>query len=878
MEVLSEIIEWASTLPLWQQQAVLKVLEGNLDENAIKHLADLCLEESSDPDAVKARIGDPLKDYKFADTEDGAAKVVINSIRETKNINAIKDGSAIDFAPKGLTIIYGNNAVGKSGYSRIFKAACMCRDSEEVHGHIGRAEATEPSAVITFSDNDAPAEYAWNKNEDPNGQLKTVHVFDTRTARIYLSEENDVKYVPAGLDIFITLAKIFGQVRGQLEERIGNYNASAIDFEPLFSDYFGTEVYSLIADLTQPDFETKLNRLAAISQDEETRITTLKKEIKEKDSNNPVKRNQLQGQKHQRFVRVFNHMSALRRKLQDASLEPVHIAKTAMLDAQLVAEKAKQTNFNDDNFLPGTGGAAWKVLWRAAADFSSQAAYHGHDFPATDSDSKCVLCQQPLVESGQKNLRSFHQFVNDHSQETARKMRVAYEHGLAEFNNLQPMDEETRQNVFAELAADEYIEVNEIETLLVSLNAEYAKLGAALADENLRDKPAVEPLALAALSHFRQFLVDMDAEIQAFDASKYNIALQSLKTELNELEARELLKKNAELIRKELKNQELKRFVNKALSATATTALSRKSGELNNKYIVERLRDIFSDEVKAIFRDGLVVELQKAHVDHGVTYHEIVLSTGTAPSGADLNPEDVMSESEQKVISIAGFFAELSMAPHKSAVVFDDPVTSLDDLNVTRIARRMATEAGVRQVIVFTHNVFFTSELIAAAEKAGVPWVPRTVSKALHTGNVSDELPWHVLSVKKRLGWLRNKQQELTAMYNRDEVDPYEQGVKSFYQRLRDSWERAVEETLFNDVVKRYKRNIETNRLRDVKIEVADIQTIDDNMTHCSNFCHDQPAEANGVALPKPAQLLEDLEKLADWEKEVIQRRKAKTS
>lgn len=41
-----------------------------------------------------------------------------------------------------------------------------------------------------------------------------------------------------------------------------------------------------------------------------------------------------------------------------------------------------------------------------------------------------------------------------------------------------------------------------------------------------------------------------------------------------------------------------------------------------------------------------------------------------------------MSEEEQRGVALAGFFAELSITPTTSAIVFDDPVTSLDHLNV----------------------------------------------------------------------------------------------------------------------------------------------------------------------------------------------------
>jgi transposase-like protein len=56
----------------------------------------------------------------------------------------------------------------------------------------------------------------------------------------------------------------------------------------------------------------------------------------------------------------------------------------------------------------------------------------------------------------------------------------------------------------------------------------------------------------------------------------------------------------------------------------------------------------------------------------GVLYHKLVLARA---SGVEL--PRVVSEGEQRCLAIAAFFAELSTADDPSAIVFDDPVSSL---------------------------------------------------------------------------------------------------------------------------------------------------------------------------------------------------------
>ena len=108
-------------------------------------------------------------------------------------------------------------------------------------------------------------------------------------------------------------------------------------------------------------------------------------------------------------------------------------------------------------------------------------------------------------------------------------------------------------------------------------------------------------------------------------------------------------------------------------------------------------------------------ELEEAGGKKGVLYHQLVLKR--AP-GVEL--PNVVSEGEQRCLAIASFFAELSTADDRSAIVFDDPVSSLDYRWREGVARRLVEEAKTRQVIVFTHDVVFLLRLKELAEEEEV--------------------------------------------------------------------------------------------------------------------------------------------------------------
>jgi hypothetical protein len=81
-------------------------------------------------------------------------------------------------------------------------------------------------------------------------------------------------------------------------------------------------------------------------------------------------------------------------------------------------------------------------------------------------------------------------------------------------------------------------------------------------------------------------------------------------------------------------------------------------------------------------------------------------------------PSKVLSEGEQKVLALADFLAEARLAGITAPVIFDDPVSSLDHRRVREVAERVVRLAEDNQVIVFTHDILFTTTLLALSEKS----------------------------------------------------------------------------------------------------------------------------------------------------------------
>ena len=205
-------------------------------------------------------------------------------------------------------------------------------------------------------------------------------------------------------------------------------------------------------------------------------------------------------------------------------------------------------------------------------------------------------------------------------------------------------------------------------------------------------------------------------------------------------------------------------------------------------------------------------------------------------------------------------------------LVFDAPVSSLDHKCRERVARRLAQEAAKRQVIMLTHDIYFLSLLVEEAQKAGVPIETQSIIRRPEGFGVYDpDLPFEGMNTKARVGHLRNMQQGINKVFQSNDELEHRKLTAEAFRYLRTAWERAVEEILLRNVVLRFRKGIETQRLAGVLVDDADYATVERWMARCSNYAHDQ-ALLGGVEVPDPDELLADINALETWRQEIHER------
>lgn len=236
----------------------------------------------------------------------------------------------------------------------------------------------------------------------------------------------------------------------------------------------------------------------------------------------------------------------------------------------------------------------------------------------------------------------------------------------------------------------------------------------------------------------------------------------------------------------------------------------------------------------------------------------------------------ILSEGEQRVIALAGFFAELTLEPNKNPIVFDDPVTSLDHKFREKIAERISTESLARQVIVFTHDISF---LIYLEEKLSSK--PGSLFSVITIDRVAEKpgfchgiRPWHTMKVQDRIGVLRDELGKLNPVYQSDRKS-YNEPAAIIYGKMRETWEAAIEECLFNKVLRRHSSEIHPLSLREVHLRDEEFYLLMEHFDVCCSWMigHDK-SKTLDCERPAPDEIKNGIDAIETFRKQADVTRK----
>lgn len=859
-EALASILSWSADSPGWQRDVLRRLAtQAALEPAEIDELVNICKGNSS---AV------PLEAGHLRDQNRDQGEVYLRQVHGVRHVNALAPDQRLTLHRVGLTIIYGDNGSGKSGYARILKRACRARTpgrAEEIIPDIYEPAPGTPSATIEYAISGQNRACAWQLGQAADTALSAISVFDSRTANVHVDETNDVAYTPFPLKLLGALAQLCKSVKDKLAAEVTQIKAQTPEAIRTPACSRETAVGHLMTRLAANTDPARVETLAALTQAEQDRLAQLTADL----AGDPARAaRQLAALK----AKVEGHIAQLDRLFASISENAANNLRRLAAEsdaARRAAEAASGALFRDEP-LPQIGSEVWQALWASARAFSDEEAYRDLRFPATDPGSVCVLCQQELTPVAADRLNRFEAFVRDDSQQRAGTARAAYDTVLATF-----------------------------EGDALSL-AELANILATIRDELRQDGVATEvkDAALRALWRHRQIRRHHANPAAVFDAPIAPYARQALADQVTEVEARAnglaaeagsparsaLLAEKAELadrqwlrgisadVLAEISRLEQIARLEAAQRDAATNRITAKSTEIAQALVTDALRAQFAREVANFEIASLAVELRQQNSVQGIPRFKVALTR--KPNAA---VGQVLSEGEHRCVALAAFMAELATTENKSGIVFDDPVSSLDHMHREAVAKRLIAEAAHRQVIVFTHDLAFLFELNRAADDAqpkpqvAISSVSRGTDKA---GFCRSEPPFKARRVSDIAASLTNQLANERYHFEQGSEDEWRRTVKSIAGTLRDTWEIAVEEVV-GYVIRRLSNEVKTPGLvKLTAITVPDCEAMRDGFGRCSELLHSAAAALNRP-LPRPEALSAEIDALSTWANDLRQRQGA---
>ena len=864
MGLLNDILKWTETLPNWQRDAARRLLlnECGLSDADYSDFYALLKKENGIEVHSELSACPLATEHLPAETAVGE-QVVLLALRELENVNRLPSDQTLKFAESGMTVIYGGNGSGKSGYTRVMKRACRARDqSEPIHpnAHDPSATAKIPTAKFDLKVAGGSEEVVWLRDSTSPDRLSKISVFDSRCARSYVTAEKDVAYLPYGLDIVENLAnQVLPKLTAKLDAEIAAIDVDQLPFEHLLGD---TEVGKVIGSLCVDSGAAAITVLGTVSEADTNRANDLERVLKEADPLSKAEELRLSA------TRLKTYGKKLATPLVWVSSEAIEKLQQLVEEktaAELAEAKAADALRAGEELLPGTGGQVWKLLFAAARRYATEVAYPDADFPTSGDGKVCPLCQEELKASGTERIKRFEAYIKNDVVRTANEARKKVDEAK---DNIERAD----LHVYPEEALRDELNVldasvtNAIDAYQTSLDDRRSTILQCFATSKWEDLPM---LMLCPRTKVRQLAAQQLKECRALVRAADEIKRQELAAEHKELIARQSLAKCLTAVLGLVQRMKNKAALEKCRPSLRTRPISDKSKEFASIAVTAELKKSLEREFKALGIGHIQTRLKDRPV-RGKVLHQLVLDL---PSIVKI--DEILSEGEQRAIALGAFLAELELANHSCGIVFDDPVSSLDHKRRGLVARRLAQEAKNRQVIVFTHEVVFLQQLQDESMDGEISIYSLEASGGF-AGKVAEGLPWIHKSFKERLANLDANCRRFERLPWPD--DPTEELASEMirqYSFIRATIERITQDLILNGTVQRFRDYIEVSKLRKVVGLLLEEVT---ELLRLNQRCHDvveahDPSSAKDLPPPTASELRKDLEDLKALIKKINDRR-----
>lgn len=823
---------WANELAPWQRKIIASAVDHSklTDQDVDRIYADFL---GSAPEEASLS-------FTPATANEGPAPLRLEKIDELNGVNALPANCGIDFGPQ-LTVIFGANGTGKSGFSRVLANSCFSRSHGKILPNVYAAQSQPAySAKFHFSlDGQAQQPIVVPQQRDVD-ELRRITIFDAMVARHHISQPTTFEFRPRGFDVFVEMARVYAILAQRLNAEM-EARSHGTNFSPFFIGR-STIVSDAIGSLSADSDLTQLRAFATYGETERARFVQVDQQLIALTLNSPQEILRTLAAEKEDIESLIGKLGALQDAFNQERVAYRNTLVDNLIDAERVAEALGSDAFRRP-FFRAVGTREWENFLRAAHMLSKR---ESDVYPGPDD--RCLLCERPLDEASRDHVAQLLAFIEGDAQ---RRSAAAHEAVDTEVSGLRALE----LNFFLEESRlrsqirrhDTAYEIAVHESCDSFRSARERAIQALVAKTHSTEiADAGEAILL-----LRSLLTNINSDIERLSATDTSVAVASLETERQTLRHREVLSGVIGQIEERVENLKWIRMAETKRSWLNTRSITDKEKQLFGEIVTPSYVEKFREEC-GLLDCSLPVELQMVGRS-GQTRRELVAGGHKA--------DEVLSEGEQRAVALADFLTEIAINPRAAGIVLDDPVTSLDIDRKKLIAERLASEAAQRQVIVFTHDLIFLNQLLSRAQEIGINvcthWIQRDSEG--QPGNVAkDDCPLiekvfrDTRQAKDALARARGLTGSVRA-----------QAIANGMGALRRILEVAVYDHVLKKTVVRWEEQIHVTALRRIKWDPTRIEELCLLYEDISRFidAHSHSDEATG-APPEIQELSKQIDKV----------------
>jgi hypothetical protein len=597
-----------------------------------------------------------------------------------------------------------------------------------------------------------------------------------------------------------------------------------------------TSVYQHIASLSAATDLAHLKTMAVTDPEVNTRIESQRTRVAELESNT-IK---IRIRELQRTEQALSQACEATRAIEDFDVDAYEQERQKLKQLEENYRLFRDALFKEAD-LPMAPDDTWMMFIESAERYRQHLDTH-----SVYDTGRCLYCRQPLQDAAHTLIEKYAELLEDKISADINSSKERLKELVGRVTSTQLSDAKALIQEHAD-SDDKPAYYAKLERIVNALEVAAETLSAS------------EQLVLSVINTVSVDGVDLKTEFENVTQEREKLQDQDVNRSETLQEEKHRLSELVAAVELGKLWTSIEEFVNKAQwvarldnCSEQFTRLTRKlteySKRANEKLINIDFDTLFAEECKALRAPVVKVN----HIGRqGRAQRNRILADNHKPSA-------VFSEGEQKVLAMADFLAEARLSGVTAPVIFDDPVSSLDHRRVSEVAERVVALSETAQVIVFTHDIFFTTKLLQIIEDAKRTCAYFQISDDNGKGFImrGSHPQWD--SVSKITRRINSVMQDARSSKDSDERNEL---VQRGYSLIRSWCEVFVETEVFAGVTLRYQPNVRLNCLSKVKAdllpEVIEVvsRVFKDSCRYIDS--HSQPLVTLGTR-PTPADLESD--------------------